>query len=132
MEAFLFDCDGVLFRGTNVIAGAPELVERLNALGKKVLFVTNNATKSRQDNVEKLTSMGIPARGPEQVICSSFSAARYLAHQGHKTAFVVGESGLDDELRLAGVSPHRAEEPACDAVVVGLDRRFCYESMAML
>jgi 4-nitrophenyl phosphatase len=125
-DVFLFDCDGVLFRGSSVIEGAPEVVRRLGEMGKRVFFVTNNATKSREDNVGKLTALGIPARA-EQVICSSFAAASYARSRGFRRAFVVGESGLRDELAAAGVEP---AEDNCDVVVAGLDRHFSYDRMA--
>lgn len=53
-DVFLFDCDGVLFRGSSAIPGAAEALLALNAAGKRCFFVTNNATKSREDNAVKL------------------------------------------------------------------------------
>ena len=130
-DVFLFDCDGVLFRGSSVIAGAPEVVRRLGELGKRVFFVTNNATKSRKDNVSKLVELGIPAR-PEQVICSSFSAAAFASSRSFRRAFVIGESGLHDELAAAGLATTSevGGGERCDVVVVGLDRQFSYAKMA--
>ncbi len=130
IDVFLFDCDGVLFRGSAVIAGAPEAVSRLGEMGKKVFFVTNNATKSRQDNVAKLTDLHIPATA-DQVICSSFSAAAYVKKHGFKRAFVVGESGIRDELAAVGVdAAAEGSDEACDVVVAGLDRHFSYDKLA--
>lgn len=39
LDAFLFDCDGVLWRGDAAIAGASEMVSMMRQLGKKVVFV---------------------------------------------------------------------------------------------
>lgn len=103
---------------------------RLKRNGKRVFFVTNNATKSRADNVEKLRSMGFAAE-VDDVICSSFSAACYAKDQGFKKAFIVGEKGLIDELELAGLAVTSADPAACDVVVAGLDRHFSYDKMML-
>ena len=52
-DTFLFDMDGVLFVGANMIARANEAVRRLTTLGKLVVFITNNTTKSRKAVLEK-------------------------------------------------------------------------------
>jgi HAD superfamily hydrolase (TIGR01450 family) len=129
LEVFLFDCDGVLFRGSQAIEGAAEVIVRLKENGKRVFFVTNNATKSRADNVVKLVGMGIPAR-EDEVVCAAFSASCYARDQGFKSAFVVGESGLVDELILAGLTTTQEGDVRCDVVVAGLDRHFSYEKLA--
>lgn len=38
-EAFLFDCDGVLWRGDTAILNSDKAVEVLRQRGKRVLFV---------------------------------------------------------------------------------------------
>ena len=47
-DTFLFDMDGVLFVGMRMIARSNEAVRRLMALGKRVVFITNNTTKGRK------------------------------------------------------------------------------------
>jgi 4-nitrophenyl phosphatase/phosphoglycolate phosphatase len=46
-DVFIFDCDGVIWKGDSLIAGVPSVLDRLRALGKMIFFVTNNSTKSR-------------------------------------------------------------------------------------
>jgi ribonucleotide monophosphatase NagD (HAD superfamily) len=46
--------------------------------GKKIAFVTNNATKSTAQNMAKFKKLGICADEGE-VICAAFSAAQYLS-----------------------------------------------------
>ena len=57
-DLFLFDCDGVVWRGTEAVPGAIALLKRLMAAGKKCLFVSNNATKSRSTYVAKFAGLG--------------------------------------------------------------------------
>ena len=54
-EIFLFDCDGVLWHGDKLMIGeAFRNIEWLESKGKKVFFVTNNASKSRKSMVKKM------------------------------------------------------------------------------
>jgi hypothetical protein len=50
---------GVIWRGDSVIEGVPETLDMLRALGKKLVFVTNNSTKSRKGYLGKFTSLGL-------------------------------------------------------------------------
>ncbi|KAG2501207.1 hypothetical protein HYH03_001020 [Edaphochlamys debaryana] len=143
-EAFIFDLDGTLWKGSALLPGAKEFVELLRSYNKKVFFVTNNATKSRAMNAAKLTKMGITA-ATNEVYTSSFAAAAYLRTISFaKKAYVVGEDGLVEELTAAGIpcvggpehrgvevdwtqaEPHIEVDPEVGAVVVGLDRNINY------
>ena len=57
-DTVLTDCDGVLWTGSYAIDGSPEVVQALRQLGKKVIYVTNNSTKSRKEYLKKVTDLG--------------------------------------------------------------------------
>ena len=50
---------------------------RARAQGKKVVFVTNNSTKSRAGYLGKFTSLGLNVAA-EEIYSSSYAAAAYL------------------------------------------------------
>ena len=58
VDVFIFDCDGVIWKGDSLIPGVPEVLEKLRAAGKKIFFVTNNSTKSRKGYKAKFDSLG--------------------------------------------------------------------------
>lgn len=60
-DTWLFDCDGVIWSGDDKIAGAGEAVDLLRRQGKRVLFVTNNASRSRKMLKKKFDRLGISA-----------------------------------------------------------------------
>lgn len=59
-DTFLFDCDGVLWSGDDPIPGAKAVLEKLRLQEKRVVFVTNNASKSRKAYKGKFDKLEIP------------------------------------------------------------------------
>lgn len=66
-DTFLFDCDGVLWSGSQPINGAAKALSKLRQAGKKVVFVTNNSSQSRAKYLAKFKKMGIQANAEEIV-----------------------------------------------------------------
>jgi 4-nitrophenyl phosphatase len=126
IRAVIFDLDGTLYLGRTPIKGAKECIERLRESGRKVFFLTNAATRSRQGIASKLMDMGFVAKKGE-VISGSYLLARYISqnHAGKKV-YVVGERGIYEEFAEAGI--RTADE--ADVVAVGLDRVFTYDKLA--
>jgi HAD superfamily hydrolase (TIGR01457 family) len=124
-DAFLFDLDGVLYRGDEPVAGAAETVETLRALGRRVAFVTNNSARTPEAVAQHLASLGVRA-AVEEVQTSGLATADLLAARGVTTAFVVGEEGLRTALSDAGITLKDGDPPEADAVVVGWDRGVDY------
>ena len=110
---YVFDMDGVLFRGDEPTAGGPEVVIEIFEGGATVRYLTNNSTRTRREYAEKLHGMGYPAE-PGMVYTSAIGAGIYL---GRTSAYVVGEDGLRIELESAGCSVVGGQ--AADWVVAG-------------
>eukprot|EP00958_Prasinococcus_capsulatus_P002778 scaffold237_cov421-Prasinococcus_capsulatus_cf.AAC.19 len=103
VDTFIFDCDGVIWKGDTLIDGVPETLEMLRSKGKRLIFVTNNSTKSRKQYLKKFLSLGLQVN-EEEVFSSSFAAAAYLKFINfEKKVYVVGEEGIQQELDLAGI-----------------------------
>ena len=73
-QIFIFDLDGTVYKGTEVIPGASRVIRELQKLGKQVILLTNNATQSRASFVEKLSKMDIHV-SEEQIISSGYIAS---------------------------------------------------------
>ena len=76
-DNFLFDCDGVLWSGPTVLPGVVSFFHKLRERGKRILFVSNNASKSRRTLLERINAMGIDAR-EDEVFSSAYATAAYL------------------------------------------------------
>ncbi|MER3402938.1 MAG: hypothetical protein C4337_06490 [Armatimonadota bacterium] len=130
-ETFVFDLDGVVYRGQQVLPHAVATLNRLHEAGRQIFFLTNNSGATREQYAQKLLAMGIPAT-PEQIITSGWATANYLLKAiPNATVFVVGEPGLKEELVAHGFRLiENPDETLPDAVVVGIDREFTYERLA--
>ncbi|KAG5261760.1 hypothetical protein AALO_G00288040 [Alosa alosa] len=141
----LFDCDGVIWNGETVVAGAPEVVTLLKQQGKRVFFVTNNCTRPRENYVQKFSRLGFTDVVEEEIFSSAYCSAAYLRDvakvQGK--VFVIGCHGVQKELQDAGVpivedvsdGPDVSIynfplEPDVKAVLVGYDERFTFMKLA--
>lgn len=121
---YLIDMDGVLYRGSELIAGATQFIVDLTARDIPFRFLTNNSQRSRRDVATKLQRLGFKV-GPEHVFTCAMATARFLAQQKPKgTAFVIGESGLVTALHENG---YAIVDRDPDYVVVGEGRTLNFE-----
>ncbi len=131
-KTYVFDLDGVIYRGEIPLPHASETLLELEHRGRKVFFFTNNSAAHRDDYLSKLSDMGIPV-SYDKLMTSAYATVLYLKeHDGTgRKAYVVGGAGLVRELREAGVDVVcESESPACvDYVIVGLDREFTYDKL---
>ncbi|MHA1453761.1 MAG: HAD-IIA family hydrolase [Promethearchaeota archaeon] len=135
----MFDLDGTVYKGTEVIPGASRVISELQKQGKQVFLLTNNATKSRASFVEKLGKMNIHV-SEEQVISSGYITALALARNPNiSTVFVIGTTELVKMIEDAGVQTVNSQYDdaqlsasvldssiTCDAVLTSLDREITY------
>lgn len=127
-DCLLLDLDGTVFRGHAPTTGA---VDSLAGLSARVLYVTNNASRSPADVAHHLVELGFRA-DPDDVVTSAQSAAHLLAGQLSAGArvLVVGTEALAAEVRLVGLQPVRqfAEDPV--AVVQGHNPQTAWADLA--
>lgn len=127
-KGFIFDLDGTVYRGDQLIPGAERVVRRLRENRRKVVFLSNKPLQTREEYASKLTRLGIPTQ-PEEVINSSFVMANYLKKVAPRARlFVVGETPFVEELKRAGF--HITDEPKeIDYVIAAFDRTFDYRKL---
>ncbi|KAL4557908.1 hypothetical protein LXL04_036102 [Taraxacum kok-saghyz] len=128
VETFIFDCDGVIWKGDSSIEGVPETLELLRS--KRLVFVTNNSIKSRKQYGKKFETLGLSVNEvrckfvllffytiweifinscegfQEEIFASSFAAAylQPINFPKDKKIYVIGEEGILIELGQAGFS----------------------------
>lgn len=126
-RAVIFDLDGTVYRGTNLIAGADRVVSQLRAHGVDIRFLTNKAIDRRTDYCAKLARLGVSAT-LDDVINSGWVTAQYLRqHHPDRRALVIGEEPLVSELEEAGIET--TTETTGSIVVASMDRGFTYDKL---
>lgn len=110
------------------VPGAGQALDALARAGIKMVFVTNNSTKTRRDVLDHI-ALRTGYRGPADVITSGMATARQLAGQVDRV-LVVGGTGLSATLVEHGVQVVTDWRQA-EAVAVGLDREVSYEKLAV-
>ncbi len=126
-EGFILDVDGVICRGRKPIKEGVEAVKRLKDLGKKIIFVSNNSTRSRRIFVERFNGFGLDV-DENEILLATYATARFIARERRNArVFTTGESGLIEELELAGIEVVDYED--AEYLVVGSNRNISYEIM---
>jgi 4-nitrophenyl phosphatase len=137
----IFDLDGVIYRGSDPVPGAAELVAWLHDAGVTVRFATNNSTIARAGYVERLATMGITAAADE-IVTSTMATIQHLHRRAPeiRRLLAIGADGMRSELSDAGFEvtmagdvaerPAGAPLPGHDAVIVGLDPHVDYGRLA--
>jgi HAD superfamily hydrolase (TIGR01457 family) len=128
-DALLFDLDGVLYRGDDPVAGAPEAIHGLRAEDATIRFLTNNSARTPDEVSERLRHMGIEADSAE-VITSAGATAALLRREGATgSAYVIGERGIRTALADVGIEVVDGTPERTDLVVVGWDRDLTYDRL---
>jgi HAD superfamily hydrolase (TIGR01450 family) len=128
-QLFLFDLDGVFYKGkeSRIKIGGTRVVEALRERGKRLFILTNNSTDSVETIHFRLTEFKIPIR-EEEILTSALLTAEYLRRKhGRVSYFLVGEEGLDSEMKKYG--HRRVSGESADFVVAGLDREITYDKL---
>lgn len=127
-DGYIFDLDGTIYLGEAALPGAVETLAKLRAAGRKIAFLSNNPTHTRETYVQRLRRLGVDA-SIDQIINSSLVMTRWLLREAPGARlFVIGEQPLIDELVAAGFTlSEQAGE--IDVVVASFDRTFVYHKL---
>lgn len=103
VQAVLLDMDGVLYVGNHALAGVQDLLDYLEASGRKWLCVTNNSSRTSESFSEKLAQMHVRV-GPEHILGSAEATASYLAEKAPPGSKIImmGEPSLRNALAGKG------------------------------
>ena len=129
IDGLILDMDGVLWRGSEAIGDLESIFTRIKELGRKVVFATNNATRTVGQYVDLLKSYGVQAE-PWQIVNSATAVVVYLRKQfpNGGPVYIIGEQGLTQACSENGYYP---SDTQALAVIVGFDRSLTYEKLSV-
>ena len=129
MKLWIFDMDGVIYKGDSPIKESSLFISRIKEIGNEIVFFTNNSAFTSEYYSKKLYKMGISVN-EKDIYTSANLLSRYIKNlPGIKKVLVIGEEGLKYALRKNGfyVTSYNS---SVDAVAVGLDRKFNYKKLS--
>ena len=127
MPIAIFDMDGVLYRGSEVLPYAREALDRLRRASWDVFFATNNSTATRAEYLRLLQQLELGG-DLDHIVTSGYATAHYLERRRPKPkdVLVIGADGLREEIRAVGIPVRDADSlpgahPPSDAAADGVN-----------
>jgi len=111
-RAAIVDLDGTVWRGDEVIPGAPEGIAAFRDAGLALRFVTNSTNVDREAFRDTIESMGIPGDVGGLSTAASATATYLAEHHPDAEVYVVGSDVLYDEIREAGLTVVSEQDPS--------------------
>jgi 4-nitrophenyl phosphatase len=133
LKLAIFDLDGVIYRGTQLIPKVDEIIKKLKNLSIEIVYNSNNSTITRQMYVKKLQRLNIPSNIEDFYTSASITASEITKLKKNANIFIIGEIGLKKELEAIGhhIITEEKQFKKVDFVISGLDRAFNYEKLAV-
>lgn len=126
-KLFVFDMDGTIYLGDRVFAGAIRFIDHLRASGRRILFFTNNASRSPRSYLDKLTRMGFSPSGGEIMTSGDVTVEFLKSYRADKSVYLVGTKDLTESFFEAGINLVSDTQP--DIVVTSFDTELTYEKL---
>ncbi len=129
IKCMLLDMDGTIYLEDKPIGKMKETLAALRARGIRLIFLTNNSSKTERLYREKLMRLGL-WDNRDAVYSSGMAACSYVkAHFPGKGVYLMGTEAMREYFRLEGV---HLTEHAADVAVLAYDTELTYEKLVKL
>lgn len=127
-SAYVFDMDGTIYLGDQLLPGVAETIAFLRKRGAVIRYLSNNPTKDPEQYASKLSSLGLETP-LEDIVNTVVSTVKWLRENApNAVLFPIAEEPLIRALREAGF--RLSEDPAqIDIVIASYDRGFDYRKL---
>ncbi len=126
IQCFFLDMDGTVYLGNRLINGTMEFLDAVRRTGRKIIFLTNNSSKSGRMYIQKLNQLGISVASDE-LLTSGQAAADILKREyPGKKIWLLGNHALREELIQYGL-PITDTDP--DVVLTAFDTELSYQKL---
>ena len=126
-KLFLFDIDGTIAVGNDLLDGTLELLNYIKEVGGKAYYITNNSTKSNSDYVEKFRHAFGLETTEDLFITSGYMMLQFLLkNYKQEKIFVLGTASFIAELRKNGLHIVETCQENIACVVAAYDSELNY------
>lgn len=135
-KVLLSDGDGVIWIGKQGVKGVGDAFSRISKLGIKIILVTNNSSKTRDQYLSFLNGIGVTTIPKEHIFSSSYGLALHCKNCGFKSVYVSGSPALQSEIKGQGIEVHNlyteSEPIKVDAIVVARSTDFNFANLSRI
>ena len=94
IKCFLFDMDGTINLGNELIPGMEGFFDKLKAAGREYYLLTNNSSRSHEHYVQKMNGLGVPVTR-KNILISSDALTNWMSkNKPGARLFVLGTPQL--------------------------------------
>lgn len=127
-EAYLFDIDGTIYLGDELLPGVQRTISTLRGMGRHLRFLSNNPTRDPQMYADKLTRLGVPTPVGDITNTVVTTVSWLSTYHPGAVLFPIAEAPLCHALRDAGFE--LSDDPSrIDVVIASYDRHFDYRKL---
>jgi len=126
----IFDMDGTIYLGKNLIPGALEALNALSKAGVHIIFFTNNSSHDLNFYEKKMNDFGFKCNVAEHFYSSTEVTIEHLKSKGMKKLYIVGNKSMKQ--RFAPhfeLVDHYEKGNRIDAVVCGFCTELVYQDL---
>jgi HAD superfamily hydrolase (TIGR01450 family) len=127
-DAYILDMDGTIYLGDRLLPGSDELLAAVRHTGRRVVFFTNNSTRTPAQYAAKLNGLGLPAVADDVVTSATVTASWLRMHEPHAVCFPIGEEALWAALRAEGIATS-TDPGEITTVISSFDRTLDYAKL---
>ena len=127
IDCFLLDLDGTIYFGNRLIDGVKEALERMRK-NKRVVFLTNNSSATREFYVNKLSRMGIPVTKSDVYTSANATQDWLKTNRPQSKLFMLASPEVEGEFRAAGLN---VGDKNPDTVVLTFDKTLTFDKLAV-
>lgn len=125
-DAFLLDLDGTVYLDGEPIGDAVKTLCKLRSMGKKLVFLTNNSSKTAEQYRLRLSAAALYEKG-DFIYTSANAAAEFLSvHYPLKSVYVLATEAVKREFSCAGV---QVCEDHPDVCLLAYDTELTFEKI---
>ncbi len=128
-KLFLLDMDGTIYLDDILFECSIDFLNYIREIGGKYVFLTNNSSKSVNDYVKKLNSLGIDVDESNFFTSSQATSLYLIQNSKWSNIYVLGTKSFKDELIQRGINVTDEYGEGIDCLVVGFDTELTYSKL---
>lgn len=131
-KLFLLDMDGTIYNDETIFDGTLKLLNYIQKIGGRYIFVSNNSSKSITDYVKKVTKMGISATEKDFYISTQASAQYIKDNFQNALVYASGTKSFIEGLKSFGINVTANIDDNINVILMGYDTELTYEKLTNL